>query len=100
MRHPSVRRLLAMLVVACLALLVLAPAAFATALSGGLDGGQGAYGEANDKVVTNVGFIAIAFFPLLALLLSLLQWRLEKRKDLRLAAKRRRANAPEWRGGW
>jgi hypothetical protein len=88
------RRLLASVSTACLFLLLLAPAALAA------DGGEGVYGETNDKVVTNVGFIVIAFFPLLILLLSLIQWRLEKRKDLRLAAKRRRTQAPEWRGGW
>ena len=38
-------------------------------------------GEVDDKTVTNAGFILIAFFPLFILLCSLLQWRLEKRKD-------------------
>ena len=28
------------------------------------DGGEGLYGETNDKVVTNAGFILIAFFPI------------------------------------
>ena len=28
------------------------------------DGGEGWWGETNDKVVTNAGFILIAFFPL------------------------------------
>lgn len=100
MSRPRFRRLLATLICACLALLVLAPAAFATALSGGLDGGQGTYGEANDKVVTNAGFILIAFFPLLVLTLSLLQWRLDKRKDARKAAAKRRAVSADWHGGW
>ena len=50
------------------------------------DGGQGTYGEADDKVVTNAGFIVIAFFPLLIFALSMLQWRLDKRKDARKAA--------------
>ena len=27
------------------------------------DGGEGLYGETNDKVVTNAGFILIVFFP-------------------------------------
>jgi hypothetical protein len=88
------RRALAGLFTTCLFLLLLAPAALAA------DGGEGVYGETNDKVVTNVGFIVIAFFPLLILVLSIVQWRLEKRKDQRLAAKRRRTQAPEWRGGW
>jgi hypothetical protein len=94
------RRLTAMLATTCLLLLVLAPAAGATILSGGADGGQGAYGTADDKVVTNAGFIVIAFFPLLVLALSLLQWRLDKRKDARKAAAKRRGSAAHWHGGW
>lgn len=89
-----------MLVTSCVTLLVLAPASFATILSGGNDGGQGAYGEADDKVVTKAGFILIIFFPTLVFLLSVLQWRLEKRKDARKAAAKRRKSSPEWHGGW
>jgi hypothetical protein len=64
------------------------------------DGGEGLWGETNDKVVTYAGFILIVAFPLLALILTLIQQRLEKRKDRRLAAaKARRARADE-RGGW
>ena len=45
-------------------------------------------------------FITIAFFPLLILVLSLIQWRLDKRNHAREdAAKARAANA-DWRGGW
>ena len=66
----------------------------------GHDQGNGTYGESNDKVVTNAGFILIAGFPLLILLLSLLQNALDKRKYRRLAAaKARRARVDE-RGGW
>lgn len=61
------------------------------------DGGEGWYGETNDRVVTNAGFILIIFFPLFVFLMSLLQWRLEKRKDLRKAAAKRRAQDA---GGW
>jgi hypothetical protein len=76
-------------------LLTAAPAAFARA-----DGGQGWWGETNDKDITNVMFIVIAFFPTLILVLSLIQWRLDKRKHAKMdAAKRRQANA-DWRGGW
>ena len=76
-------------------LMVLAPAAFARA-----DGGEGFYGETDDKAITNVMFMVIAFFPLCAIVFSLIQWRLEKRKYARLdAAKRREANV-DWRGGW
>jgi hypothetical protein len=73
---------------------LIAPAALAH------DGGQGTYGETNDKVVTNAGFIVIGFFPLFILVMSLLQWRLEKRKESRKLAAKRRAGAAEWRGGW
>jgi hypothetical protein len=62
--------------------------------------GQGWYGETTDKVVTNFGFILIAFFPLFIFVMSLIQWRLEKRKDARKAAAKSRASAAEWRGGW
>ena len=62
--------------------------------------GQGWYGETTDKVVTNFGFVLIAFFPLFILVMSLIQWRLEKRKDERKAAAKARASAAEWKGGW
>jgi hypothetical protein len=76
-------------------LLTAAPSAMARA-----DGGQGWWGETNDKDITNVMFIVIAVFPTLILALSLLQWRLDKRKHAKMdAAKRRQANA-DWRGGW
>ena len=75
---------------------VMAPAALAE----GHDGGEGLWGETNDQVVTYAGFILIVAFPLLALILTLVQQRLERRKDRRLAAaKARRARADE-RGGW
>jgi hypothetical protein len=64
------------------------------------DGGEGTYGETSDKVVTNAGFIVIGFFPLFILVMSLLQWQLDKRKQRRKLAAKRRAGAAEWRGGW
>jgi preprotein translocase subunit SecG len=77
-------------------LLAFAPAA----LAGESGGGQGWYGETDDKVITNGMFVVIAFFPTLILILSLIQWRLDKRKHAKMdAAKRRAANA-DWRGGW
>jgi hypothetical protein len=90
------RHLLATLVTGLLLLLALAPVALADAP----DGGQGTYGSADDKVVTNAGFIVIAFFPTLVLLLTLLQWRLDKRRDARKAAAKRRAGSASWHGGW
>ena len=73
---------------------LLAPAALAH------DGGQGTYGEVDDKVTTNAGFIVIGFFPLFILVMSLLQWQLDKRKARRKLAAKRRAGSPEWHGGW
>jgi hypothetical protein len=66
----------------------------------GHDGGEGTYGVTNDKVVTNAGFLIIGGIPLLIFLLSLLQWRLDKRKDDRKKAAKGRATSPHWRGGW
>jgi hypothetical protein len=78
-----------------LALLALtAPAALAH------DGGEGLWGETNDKVITNAGFILIAFFPLFILFASLIQWRLEKRKDARKSAAKARKARVDVRGGW
>jgi preprotein translocase subunit SecG len=64
------------------------------------DGGEGLWGETNDKVITNAGFILIAFFPLFILVMSLIQWRLEKRKAARLKAAKARAARADVRGGW
>lgn len=83
------------LAAAAIALLVLAPGAFASEL-----GGTGTYGEADDRVVTNAGFIVIAFFPLLIFVLSILQWRLDKRRDARKAAAKARRKTADWQGGW
>ena len=74
--------------------LLSAPAALAH------DQGQGWWGETNDKVVTNFGFALIIFFPLFILLASLLQWKLEKRKDARKRATKARSASRRWQGGW
>ena len=74
-----------------------APVALA---SEGHDGGEGWYGETNDKVITNAGFAIIAGVPVLILTLSLIQWRLDKRKDRRMAAAKARAARTDMRGGW
>jgi len=73
---------------------LLAPAALAH------DGGEGLWGETNDLVVTYAGFILIVGFPLLILILTLIQSRLEKRKDRRLAAAKARSQRADLRGGW
>lgn len=77
-------------------LLLMAP----VALAGPHDGGQGTYGEVDDKVTTNAGFIVIGAIPLFILMMSLLQWRLEKRKYARKAAAAGRADNQLWKGGW
>ena len=88
-------RIMLALAVFLATLLEAAPSALARA-----DGGQGFYGETTDKAITNVMFITIAFFPVLILTFSLIQWRLDKRKHARMdAAKARSVNA-DWRGGW
>jgi hypothetical protein len=51
-------------------------------------------------VITNAGFILIAFFPLFILVMSLLQWKLEKRKDARKKAAKARVARADVRGGW
>jgi len=84
MREPM-KRLLAALPAALVTMLVLAPAALAH------DGGEGWWGETNDKVVTNAGFILIVFFPLFVLFASLLQGR---STAARRAASRSRSPSP------
>jgi preprotein translocase subunit SecG len=69
------------------------------ALASDHDGGEGLWGETNDKVVTYAGFILIAVFPLLALVLTLIQMRLDKRKERRLAAAKARTERADLRGG-
>jgi len=62
--------------------------------------GEGVIGETDDKKVTNAGFLLIAFFPLFILLVSLLQWRLDKRKDAKKKAVKAAGGDSRWRGGW
>ena len=93
--QTPMKRLLTTLPVALVILLVLAPAALAH------DGGEGWWGETNDKVVTNAGFILIVFFPVFVFLMSMLQGHLEKRKDRRKKIHKKLAGEQEsWRGGW
>jgi hypothetical protein len=75
-------------------LLASAPLALAS------DDGQGTYGPANDKVVTDAGFILIGGIPLLLMLLSLLQTTLDRRKYRRMAAEKARRARADQRGGW
>jgi hypothetical protein len=64
------------------------------------DGGEGLWGETNDKVITNAGYILIAFFPLFVFVMSMIMWRLDKRKDARKRAAKARAARADLRGGW
>ena len=88
------RRLTKTLLLTIALLALTAPVAFAQA------SGEGAYGETDDKVVTNSAFLVIAFFPLFVLVISLLQWRLEKRKDAKKAAVKAAGGDKRWAGGW
>jgi len=69
------RRLLPPFVV-LVGLLVIVPAAMAA-------DGVGTYGRTNDKVVTYFAFGLIAFFAILVTVLSLIQIRLDNRKQRR-----------------
>jgi hypothetical protein len=66
----------------------------------GHDGGEGLWGETDDKVITNAGFFLIAFFPLFIFVMSLIQSTLDKRKDRRKAAAKARQARADQRGGW
>jgi hypothetical protein len=88
------RRALHTLLLTAFLFALTAPAALAH------DGGEGLYGETNDKVVTNAGFIIIAAFPALIFLLSMLLWVLDKRKDARKKAAKARRSRADLRGGW
>jgi O-antigen/teichoic acid export membrane protein len=89
------KRLPVVVAVAVVLLLALAPAALAH------DAGQGWYGEADDKVVTNAGFLLILFFPLFVFGMSMLQGALDRRKERRKKAHKDLAGDERaWRGGW
>jgi uncharacterized membrane protein YphA (DoxX/SURF4 family) len=88
------RRLFLTLFTSAVLLLMLVPAAFAS------NDGRGFYGATNDKVIVEAAFGLIIFFPLLALVLSLIQWRLDKRKEARKAAEKARIGDARWHGGW
>jgi hypothetical protein len=90
----AVRRLIVLTTTSVVSLLLLAPAALAH------DGGEGFYGQTNDKVVTVAGFILIVFFPTFIFVASMIQGRLEKRKDAHKAAAKARSKSAEWQRGW
>jgi hypothetical protein len=90
---PRMRGTLGTLLLTAALLIAAAPAA-------AHDGGEGLWGETNDKVITNAGFVLIAAFPLLVFVLSMIMWRLDKRKDARKAAAKARRARADLRGGW
>ena len=85
---------------ALLTLWVLALSAPVALAAPGHDGGEGTFGPADDKVVTNAGFLVIAGFPVLVAVLSLLYYRYEHRRLARLAAAKARTARADQRGGW
>jgi len=91
-----IRGVLRIAVLTVVAFALMAP----VALAGTHDGGEGLYGETNDKVVTYASFILIVGFPVLILILTLIQSSLERRKDRRLAAAKARKSRADLRGGW
>jgi hypothetical protein len=68
------RRLALLIATSLSALLLLAPAAMAA-------DGVGLWGRTDDKVVTYFSFAVMAFFAILVIVLSIVQMRLESRKD-------------------
>jgi hypothetical protein len=58
------------------------------------DNGEGLVGETDDKIITFFSLGVVVFFVVAVILLSLLQGRLERRKEERKAAELRR------RVGW
>jgi hypothetical protein len=88
------RRLITSLLLTLSLLALSAPMAFAQA------SGEGTYGETDDKVVTNSAFIVLAFFPLVVIIVSLVQGRLDKRKDAKKAAVKAAGGEKRWHGGW
>jgi hypothetical protein len=86
-------RVIAAISASAAALLLAAPTALA-------DAGEGWFGETNDKAITTVMFLTIAFFAVLVTVLTIIQSRLDRRKHARLDAQKRRAANADWRGGW
>ena len=74
MARTRLIRLVALLAASIAVLLLLAPAGLAA-------DGVGTYGRTDDRVVTYAGFILIAFFTALVIVLSLIQGRLESRRE-------------------
>jgi hypothetical protein len=76
---------------------LIAAAALAT---NGQDGGEGLWGETDDKVITNAGFFLIGVIPLFLFTMSMIMSFLDRRKDRRKAAEKARKSRADMRGGW
>lgn len=72
----------------------------AASASATLDGAQGTLGENNDLQVTLFGFAVLVAIPAFVGIMTLLQWRLDKRKYARLAAAKSRDASRDKRLGW
>jgi hypothetical protein len=90
-----IRTVLRIALLTVVSFLLMAPAALAAH-----DGGEGLWGETNDKVVTYASFILIVAIPILILILTLIQMSLDRRKDRRMAAAKARRSRTDLRGGW
>ena len=62
--------------------------------------GRGLVGETTDKLVTFVMLLLICGIVVLITVLSIVQWRLDKRKTARKAAEHAHVGEVDWRGGW
>ncbi|EHN09903.1 hypothetical protein PAI11_32620 [Patulibacter medicamentivorans] len=89
------RRLMLLLATTVATLSVTTGTAFAK-----IDSGQGTIGENNDLQVTLFGFAVIVGIPAFALVMTLLQGRLDKRKYAKLAAAKARTATRDERLGW
>jgi hypothetical protein len=74
MVRSRLARLVPLLAASIAVLMAIAPVALAA-------DGVGLYGRTDDRVVTYAGFILIVFFTLLVITLSIVQIRLESRKE-------------------
>ena len=74
MRGPRLGKLILLTGAALAALLLAAPAAMAA-------DGVGLWGRTDDRVITFWAFAVIAFFAILVIVLSVIQIRLENRKE-------------------
>ena len=75
-------RVLAISLATTLASLLLAASAFA-------EDGEGLYGETDDRVVTAFGLGLVIFFTIVVIVGTIVQGRLQRRKDAQKAARKR-----------